>query len=106
VKKPTFLEHRKALLAGLKFKGWDVHEWGPQGPLKVPYATSPSGDTRLWFKTQSIYMNEIGQDPRDFAGSHSLSSDIREIPDADRLELGVARMRVIQRKHDSGLGLG
>jgi hypothetical protein len=97
--RPTFDSHRKMLLAGLRAKGWDVHDYGPRGPLKVPHATSPSGDTRLWFKAQSIHMNDLGSDPRNMEGTHSLSPDIREIPDADRLELGVARMRAIQRTY-------
>lgn len=81
------------ILSGLRALGWKV-----MVNLKVPHATSPEGDTRLWFKTRSVYLNDLGTDPRDFAHTHSLSSDIREYPTTDALLADVARMRAIQKR--------
>ena len=96
--KPKFSDHRKNLLDGLRAKGWTVADG-----LKVPHATSPNGEARVWFKTQSVHLNDTGTDPRSFANTHSLTSDIREIPDADCLELGVARSWAYDRKHPLGM---
>jgi hypothetical protein len=77
----TFAQVRFMLLNYLHDKGWSVN-----GTLKVPHATSPNGETRLWFKTQAIYMNDPGSDPRNFANTHSMSSDMREYAnDASKL---------------------
>ena len=46
----TYAEARADILRALRAEGWDVRE-----NLKVPHATHPSGDFRLWFKTQAIY---------------------------------------------------
>ena len=81
------------ILAGLKDAGWTVVP-----SLNIPHATSPDKTTRLWFKTRSVYLNDLDTDPRDFAHTHSLSSDIREYPDTEALLKDVARMRAIQKR--------
>jgi RadC-like JAB domain len=85
-KPPTFAKVREMLLSGLKERGWAV-----AANLKVPHATSPDGSTRLWFKTQSIYINDPGTDPRQFSSTHSMSSDMREYASVDALLASVAR---------------
>ena len=54
-----FSDVKALLLDGLRKNGWTVHE-----DLKVPHATKDN--TRLWFKSQAIYMNDLGRDYRDF----------------------------------------
>ena len=81
---------------GLRAKGWDVH-----ADLKVPWAQSPEGATRLWFKSQAVYMNDLGTEPRDFANTHSLSSDMREYKSVDDLLASVKRMRDIEGRDGS-----
>ena len=75
-----FADVRAMLLDGLQAHGWSVAR-----NLKVPHATSPDGQTRLWFKTQAIYMNDVGTDPRQFANAHSLAYDMREYQSVDEL---------------------
>jgi hypothetical protein len=91
---PKFNDQRKMLLDGLKAKGWDVKD-----SLGTPHATTRDhGGTRLWFKSQAVYMNDLGTDPRNFKNTHSLSSDIREYKDVDALLQDVDSMRKIQEK--------
>jgi hypothetical protein len=71
---PTFRVARQRLLAGLEARGWRVAR-----SLKVPHATSPDGATRLWFKTQAIYVNDPGTNPSAFSNTHSLVSDMRTL---------------------------
>jgi hypothetical protein len=93
--RPKFDDQRKMLLDGLKGKGWDVKDH-----LGTPHATTKDfGGTRLWFKSQAVYLNDLMTDPRDFKNTHSLSSDIREYKDAGDLISDVARMREIQKKN-------
>jgi hypothetical protein len=90
--KPRFQDVQKMLLDGLKEKGWDV-----KTGLSVPHAsTDKYGGTRLWFKTQSVYLNDLDSDPRAFKNTHSLSSDIREYKTVGDLIEDVERMRKIQ----------
>jgi hypothetical protein len=91
-KRPTFDVQRQRLLDGLRALGWAV-----VSGLKVPHASM--GDSRLWFKTQAVYLNDLGTDPRNFAHTHSLVSDIRELKDATQLQEQVLRMRLIQRRN-------
>jgi hypothetical protein len=85
-KKPTFAEVRKLVLDRLVKEGWAV-----KADLKVPHATSPDGKTRLWFKTQAVYGNDTGTDPRDFANTHSWTSDLRDFADTDKFMDLIAR---------------
>jgi hypothetical protein len=58
------------LLAGLESEGWKVKK-----DLKVPHATSPNGDIRLWFKPQAIWMS--GGIVHDLAHARSIFVDPR-----------------------------
>ena len=79
MKKPTFAAAKAALLDGLREQGWVVVDG-----LKTPHATY-EGIVRLWFKSQAIYINDPGTNPRDFANTHSLTSDMRDYSVADLL---------------------
>lgn len=57
----TYAKAKDDIMAYLDKKGWKV-----QKGLKVPHATSPDGDLRLWFKGQSIHTSE--------GNNHSLGS--------------------------------
>lgn len=79
----TYAIARADILRALRADGWDVRE-----NLKVPHATHPSGEFRLWFKTQAIYFTT--GDRRRGCGSLSdaLSlwiGDIRTMPVAEVL---------------------
>lgn len=79
----TYAIARADILRALRADGWDVRE-----NLKVPHATHPSGEFRLWFKTQAIYFTT--GDRRRGCGSlsdaHSLwIGDIRMMPVAEVL---------------------
>lgn len=83
LKPRTYAIARADILRALRADGWDVRE-----NLKVPHATHPSGDFRLWFKTQAIYYTT--GDRRRGCGSLSdaLSlwiGDIRTMPVAEVL---------------------
>ena len=79
----TYAIARADILRAIRADGWDVRE-----NLKVPHATHPSGEFRLWFKTQAIYFTT--GDRRRGCGSlsdaHSLwIGDIRTMPVAEVL---------------------
>jgi hypothetical protein len=46
----TFVQARQDILLDLQRRGWKV-----DGGLKIPHATNPSGELRLWFKPQAVY---------------------------------------------------
>ena len=52
MKRPTYAAARAAVFSDLAKLGWDV-----RANLKVPHATSLDGETRLWFKPQSVYVS-------------------------------------------------
>jgi hypothetical protein len=79
-KLPTFAQARKALLAGLRSRGWQLKE-----DLKEPHAWN--GDRHLWFTPQAIYAGASTSRKE----AHSLSSDLRSFPDADALLAAVER---------------
>lgn len=79
----TYAVARADILRALRADGWDVRE-----NLKVPHATHPSGEFRLWFKTQAIYYST--GDRRRGVGSLSDAQslwigDIRTMPVAEVL---------------------
>lgn len=47
----TYDEAKDALMFYLKAHDWKVSAAG----LKIPHATSPDGNVRLWFRPQAIY---------------------------------------------------
>ncbi len=46
----TFAQARADILDRLRQKQWTV-----KANLKIPHATSPDGDVRLWFKPQAVH---------------------------------------------------
>lgn len=80
LKRPTFARQRETLLKAFADFGWEVTErdYRTGRPLKVPHATNPEGDIRLWFKPQSVYYAHItGQARFDLGSARSIESDIR-----------------------------
>lgn len=69
-KMPTYAQARQTLLAYLAQHGWSVRT-----DLKVPHATSPYGDTRLWFKAQAVYIVN-GPPPHKYEHAHTISYDL------------------------------
>jgi len=74
----TYSQARKQLFAQLESDGWEVSTFSyrTMKPLKVPYATSPNTDCKLWFKTQATYMSDNGNI---LGNAGSLHIDIRDI---------------------------
>ena len=83
-KLPTFAKARANLQAALRAAGWALSpSLNPQGrPYKVPYADSPSGRVRVWFKPQALYYSR----GTTLAEARSFSSDIRELDPARFVE--------------------
>lgn len=77
----TFNEYRSDHLKNLAEAGWTVvtRDTRTGKELKVPYATSPSGGTRLWFKTQAVYFTEGNS--HNLKGARSLTDDMRILTD-------------------------
>lgn len=84
-KKPTFAEVRKVILEHLRKEGWKLVE-----NLKIPHATSPDGETRIWFKAQAVYGNH-GSNPNEFKNARSWISDLREYADPNAFMRMIAR---------------
>jgi len=74
-KAPTYLEARAELFKYLEDKGWKVNS-----TLKIPHATSPDGDVRMWFKTQAVWVSYGDAHGRhDFKNARSIHGDIRRM---------------------------
>jgi len=80
-KKPTYAKARRDILAYLGSEGWDLSS----PSLKVPHATSPGGSMRLYFKTQSVHLDDGGK-PFSLGASRSMWLDIRELTPQQFLE--------------------
>ncbi len=78
--KMTFAKARAIIFARLIAEGWTI-----QSGLKIPHATSPNKQMRLYFKTEAVYVND---DPGElqFQNCHSMWIDIRDYAEnnADR----------------------
>jgi len=70
----TFDDARKDIFDLLKREGWKVVEG-----LKIPHATSPNGELRLWFKKQAVYFTEGNS--HTFGGARTITYglDIRKM---------------------------
>lgn len=83
-KRPTFQAAKAAVLSYLQREGWDV-----KPHLKVPHATAPDGELRLWFKSQAVYYSWGNK--HTLGDARSLHTDIRDVTpeefvkEADRL---------------------
>lgn len=77
VKKPTFEEARNSLMTYLDKEGWKISDRS----MKIPYATSPDGEFRAWFKKQAVWFTfDPGMRPHHtFKMARSMLSDVREV---------------------------
>lgn len=71
-KRPTFKAALTAIATHLKKEGWEVKEG-----LKIPHATSPDDDVRVYFKTQAVYYDR--GPPYSYKSARSLHIDIRDL---------------------------
>ena len=55
------------------------NKWSVKSGLKIPYATSPDGQLRLWFKTQSVYFTTGDKHQYADARTVDYSHDIRKM---------------------------
>jgi hypothetical protein len=83
-KLPTFNQARTQLQAALKAAGWTLcPAYTPQGrPYKVPYADSPTGRVRVWFKPQAVWytvLDSAGSERHTLEDAHSFESDMRTL---------------------------
>lgn len=83
--KKTYAAAQADIIGGLAKDGWKVQKTAPTGkPLSVPYATSPDGKNRLYFKSQAIYLSHDnnpagGKSQHDMKTARSLHlADIRD----------------------------
>lgn len=78
-KRKTFQEARAEIIEHLKKEHWTVKEG-----LKIPHATSPNGEIRVWFKPQAVYVsyaNRVTDHQLNYA--RSLWFDIRTMDPHD-----------------------
>ncbi len=87
---PTYKQVHAAIMGALLARGWSVNT-----TLKVPYATSPNGLYRLWFKAQAIYSTAINPSGRHTFGDarSTHAGDIRKDSLAHTLNVIDAEMR-------------
>lgn len=69
--KKTYAQARQEILAYLKSIDWDISRPG----LKIPYATSPDGTIRAWFKPQAVWFTESDTGKHQFSNARSLTYD-------------------------------
>jgi hypothetical protein len=62
----TYERAQADIIAAFKAAGWVV-----VANLKIPHATHPGGNLRLWFKARSIYYSVNGS-VKDIGSAHSL----------------------------------
>ena len=79
----TYVQAKQEVIEHLKkTPGWDVHTYGPQGTLKVPYAHNPGG-ARIEFHSQAVhYGHKDASRRRGSGGMLSLGTDIRSVSPA------------------------
>jgi len=96
-KPETYKQAAARLLAGLKARGWRVETFSTRTmkPLKTPYAETPDGRMRLWFRAQSVHFT-VGNS-HDANSAHSLFADTKGIS-AEELERDAFRRRDIGEK--------
>ena len=86
--KRTFEESRREILSALRSAGWVV-----KSELKIPHATSPDGELRLWFKAQAVHSTEGNR--HEFGNARTFGGygfDIREYDGPEFLAV-VERLR-------------
>lgn len=86
----TYKQARLRIMRALGGLGWKLSDLS----LKVLHATHPHGRVRLWFRPQAVHAEQIG-DPRYgkfcVGNAHSLFADIRDMGEAQLLELVFGR---------------
>ena len=71
-KKRTFAQARSSILEHLRNRRWNV-----KANLKIPHATSESGEVRLWFKPQAVHFTCTGRGGRhEFKDARTISYDL------------------------------
>lgn len=70
----TFEKARQGIFAVLRNRGWSL-----KTDLKMPHATSPNGNIRLWFKPQAVHYTEGNRHNGNDARAISYELDIRKI---------------------------
>ena len=86
-KLPSFKKVHQDIKDALTKKGWKL-----SGPLKVPYATSPDGEMRLWFKPQAIYFT-VGN-RHNLNGARTMTyDDLRELSVSEFMNLVEKRQK-------------
>lgn len=73
-KAKTFPQAKEEILKYLQTKGWKVVP-----NLKVPHATNPEGDLRVWFKPQTVYYTKGNNHTLGGARTVSYNFDIRQM---------------------------
>lgn len=68
----TFAIARADILSELDKNGWNLSPLN----LKIPHATSPDGDLRLWFKTQAVYFTKSLERRHNFKNARTISYDL------------------------------
>jgi hypothetical protein len=77
----TYKQARQAIFDVLRARGWTL-----KTDLKTPYATSPSGYFRLWFKPQAVYYTDGGRHVANDARTISYELDIRKVDPSKFIE--------------------
>ena len=70
----TFDEAKREIMDYLKSKHWTLSP-----PLKIPHATSPDKELRVWFKSQAVYLSQDSRGSHSLKGARSLHVDIRRM---------------------------
>ena len=71
--KETYQQAKVRLLRELASQGW-----GTSPHLKIPHATSPNQEIRVWFKPQALYFTLIqGEKRHHFGDARSIHVDFR-----------------------------
>lgn len=72
-KAPTYGQAQDAIFQYLKSQGWDL-----KLGLKIPQATSPNKELRLWFKAQAVYAteDESGRGHHEGGAARTISYDL------------------------------
>ena len=103
--KRTFAQAQAEIFDYLQSRHWTVQlrsTRAPWNPLKVPYATSPSGDLRLWFKPQAVWYTTTG--PYNVGGhifANALSTWISDIRGMDGPQFVSEIDRMFQGRYSS-----
>ena len=79
----TYAQAQRDILDNLRANGWEM-----SAALKIPHATSPNGEFRLWFKPQAVWFTKGNRHNFKDARTVSYDLDIRtRDPDAFRASM-------------------